>query len=256
MADKIALTIGDKVSLSKVNENVLPEGTNTTYSSKLLDIKSDNSIVIAMPIYKNKIINLEQDGEYNLMFFTKYDILKAKGRIVKKYLEKNIREAEIYLLSDPIHYQRRSYYRLSCILDAMYRVLTPMEEMLQKRITTEPNQCDEISNICRQSLNQLQNYNLKATITDLSGGGIRFHSDNRHNVGDRFKFNFILSEDRSELYIEINVRIIDVACIHVKPADYEYRAIYEDISNETREKIIRYVFAVQRAKRRREKGID
>lgn len=256
MADMKNLTIGDKVSLSKVDENVLPEGTNKTYASKLLEIKSDKTIVITMPIYKNRIINLEQDEDYILLFFTNNEILRAKGKIVKKYLEKNIRVAEICLLSDPIHYQRRSYFRLVCVLDAMYRALTPMEEMIQKRISMESNQYDEITNICRQSLNQLQNYNFKATITDLSGGGIRFHSDNKHNVGNRFKFNFILSEGQRELYIEVNVRIVDASCVYKNPADYEYRAIYEDIPNEIREKIVRYVFAVQRAKRRREKGID
>lgn len=256
MADMTTLTIGDKVTLSKVNENVLPEGKTRTYASKLLEINSDNSIVVTMPIYKNRIINLDQDTDYILMFFTKNEILRAKGKIVKKYLEKNIRVAEIYLLSEPIHYQRRNYYRLECLLESVYRVLTPMEEMIQKRITMEPKQNDEILNICKESLNQLQNFNLSATITDLSGGGIRFHSSNKHDIGDRFRFNFIISEGKRELYIEENVRIIEAICIHVKPFDYEYRAIFEDITSETREKIVRYVFAVQRAKRKREKGID
>lgn len=256
MADMTTLTVGDKVSLSKVNENVLPEGKIKNYASKLLEINSDNSIVVTMPIYRNRVINLEQDADYILMFFTKNDILRAKGKIVKKYLEKNIRVAEIYLLSEPIHYQRRSYYRLECILEARYHVLTPMEDMIQKRISIKPKQQDELSNICKESLNQLQNFNLTATITDLSGGGIRFHSTNRHDIGDRFRFNFIISEGNRELYIEENVRIIEVACTHVKPFDCEYRAIFEDITSETREKIVRYVFAIQRAKRKREKGID
>ncbi|WP_455715738.1 flagellar brake protein [Anaerosporobacter sp.] len=256
MVDLTTLTIGDKVSLSKDDDNLLPEGKDKTYASKLLEIKSDNSIVITMPIYKNRIINLEQDGVYILLFFSKNNILKAKGKVVSKYLEKNIRVAEIFLLSNPIRYQRRKFYRLDCIIDTRYRILTPMEEMIQKRISTEMNQSDLITNICKESLNQLQSYNLKATITDLSGGGIRFHSENSHNVGDRFKFNLILSEGKCGLHLEVNVRIIDVTCIHLKPADYEYRALYEDITNETREKIIRYIFAVQREKQRQKKGND
>lgn len=45
MADINNLAIGDKVSLSKVNENVLPEDVTEMYASKLIEIKSDKSIV-------------------------------------------------------------------------------------------------------------------------------------------------------------------------------------------------------------------
>ena len=256
MTDMKVLSIGDKVSISKVNENVLLEETSEMYASKLIEIKSDKSIVITMPIYKNRIINLEQDGEYILTFFTKTDTYRAKGKIVHRYIDKSIKVAEIYILTDLLHFQRRNYYRLACILEAMYRVITPMEEMIQKRINSEPNQYDEISNMCRESLNQLQNYNLIATITDLSGGGIRFHSEEKHLVKDRLKFNFILSEGKRELFIEVNVRIIAASRIRVKPMNYEYRAIFDDITKETREKIVRYVFDVQRSKRRRDKGND
>lgn len=110
--------------------------------------------------------------------------------------------------------------------------------------------------MCRESLNQLQNYNLTATITDLSAGGIRFHSEDKHTIKDQLKFNFILSEGNRELFIEVNVRIIAASRIRVKPMNYEYRAIFYDITNDTREKIVRYVFDVQRSKRRRDKGND
>lgn len=256
MADTNNLTIGDKVSLSKVNENVLPEEVNEMYASKLIEIKSDKSMVITLPIYKNRIINLEQDGIYMITFFTKIDTLRAKCKIVQKYMDKSIRVAEIYLLTELKHFQRRNYYRLACIIESMYRVITPMEEMIQERISSDPNQFDEISNMCRESLNQLQNYNLAATITDLSGGGIRFHSENKHTVEERLKFNFILSEGNRELFMEVNVRIVAATRIHVKPMNYEYRAKFVDISNETREKIVRYVFNVQRSRRRRDKGND
>lgn len=256
MADINNLAIGDKVSLSKVNENVLPEDVTEMYASKLIEIKSDKSIVITLPIYKNRIINLEQDGIYMITFFAKTDMLRAKCKVVQKYIDKSIRVAEIYLLTELKHYQRRDYYRLACIIESMYRTITPMEEMIQKRISSEPNQFDEISNMCREILNQLQNYNLAATITDLSGGGIRFHSENKHMVKERLKFNFILSESNRELFMEVNVRIIAASRISVKPLNYEYRALFDDITSETREKIVRYVFDVQRSKRRLDKGND
>ena len=242
MANMENLTIGDKVSISKVNRNVLPEESNEMYASKLIEIKSDNAIVITMPIYKNRIINLEQDGEYMLTFFTKTETYRAKGKVIQKYIDKSIKVAEIYILTELKHYQRRNYYRLACILEAAYRVITPMEEMLLKRISSNPNKEDEIYSMCRESLNQLQNYNLTATITDL--------------IKDRLNFNFILSEGNRELFIEVNVRIIAASRVRVKPMNYEYRAIFDDITNDTREKIVRYVFDVQRSKRRRDKGND
>lgn len=256
MANMENLTIGDKVSISKVNRNVLPEESNEMYASKLIEIKSDNAIVITMPIYKNRIINLEQDGEYMLTFFTKTETYRAKGKVIQKYIDKSIKVAEIYILTELKHYQRRNYYRLACILEAAYRVITPMEEMLLKRISSNPNKEDEIYSMCRESLNQLQNYNLTATITDLSAGGIRFHSEDKHMIKDRLNFNFILSEGNRELFIEVNVRIIAASRVRVKPMNYEYRAIFDDITNDTREKIVRYVFDVQRSKRRRDKGND
>ena len=109
MADTNNLTIGDKVSLSKVNENVLPEEINEMYASKLIEIKSDKSMVITLPIYKNRIINLEQDGIYMITFFTKTDTLRAKCKVVLKYIDKSIRVAEIYLLTELKHFQRRNY---------------------------------------------------------------------------------------------------------------------------------------------------
>lgn len=59
-----------------------------------------------------------------------------------------------------------------------------------------------------------------------------------------------------ELFMEVDVRIVAVSRNHVKPVNYEYCAIFVDITNETREKIVRYVFDVQRSKRRQIKGND
>lgn len=256
MTDIHILTIGDKVNLSEVKENTLPDEYKEMYASKLIDIKNEKTIIITLPIFKNRVINLTSEGEYIVTFFVKSEIYRAKGRVIKKYNENKIMLAEIYLLSDLVHFQRRNYYRLPCLLDTFYRVITPMEELLSKRIKDNAGKDEEIIEMCKTSLSKLQYTNMLATITDLSGGGIRFHTGNRHETGEKLCFCFILASSSMQSYIEVNVNIIEAKRIGIKPENYEYRATFDEITNDIREKIIRYVFEVQRSKRRRDKGFD
>ena len=131
-----------------------------------------------------------------------------------------------------------------------------MEELLTKRINAESGESEEIIEMCKTSLSKLQYNNLLATITDLSGGGIRFHSENKHEVNEKLRFNFILANSKEQSYVEVNAIIIELNRVSVKPENFEYRAIFDEITNDTREKIIRYVFEIQRSKRRRDKGYD
>ncbi|WP_167956857.1 flagellar brake protein [Anaerosporobacter faecicola] len=256
MPDISMLTIGDKISLIKVNDKVLSDGNEEVFPSKLIEIASDRSIIITNPIYKNRLVNLDETAEYILTFYSNKDIYRSRGYVIRRFTDDTIKLAEISIVNELRHYQRRNYYRLSCIIDGDYRVVTPMEEWIEKKLHNASSHYDEISALCRHGLSQLKTNNHKATITDLSGGGIRFHSQERHNVKDRINFSFIIYSGNRECLIDVNLIIIDAVCVRTKPVNYEYRAVYEHITTETREKIVQYVFEVQRAKRRRDKGND
>ena len=157
---------GEKVELQTMERSILGSVSDKkAYTSKVYDVISDEQIEILMPMEKTKLILLPVDGEYDVCFYTKQGLFQCYVRIIDRYKSDNT----FILLCEPTSnlrkYQRREYYRFSCILNMDSRELVEeeLEAMEKNELVFQPGL-------------PLQ----KSVIVDISGGGVRFVSNYRY----------------------------------------------------------------------------
>jgi c-di-GMP-binding flagellar brake protein YcgR len=121
-------------------------------------------------------------------------------------------------------YQRRQYYRLNCLLSFHYK--------------------DETKEIWNDG-----------TILDISGGGIRFISTYMMNKDEPIECHIQLNFEDENKHIYVGGKIVDSIETEYDTGNYETRVEFENVSSESREFIIRFVFEEERKRRKKEKGM-
>ena len=232
---------GEKVELQTVERSILGSVSDKkAYTSKVYDVISDEQIEILMPMEKTKLILLPVDGEYDVCFYTKQGLFQCYVRIIDRYKSDNT----FILLCEPTSnlrkYQRREYYRFSCILNMDSRELVEeeLEAMEKNELVFQPGL-------------PLQ----KSVIVDISGGGVRFVSNYRYEKETIIYLTYKLMIAGKEKTYEIAGKILASKPIENRPGEFEHRLQYMSINNMEREEIIRYIFEEERKNRRKENGM-
>lgn len=223
------ITLGDKITLQKADEE-------KQYVSSVLDLEQEELLHIGMPMENSQIIPLDLEEEYQICFYTKRGLYQCYGEVIDRYKEGTLLVVVIKMITELERFQRRKYYRIEKILDIKYRVLLEEEE-------------DEPYNCLEEELYE------KAVLTDISGGGVRFHSSQFHQKNTKIIVKITLDTSQGERDYALRATI--VACeemIH-RPGIYENRAEFYEINVSEREAIIKFVFEEERKQRRREKGL-
>ncbi len=232
---------GDKVELQTVERSILGSVSDKkAYTSKVYDIITDEQFEILMPMEKTKLILLPVDGEYDVCFYTRQGLYQCYVRIVDRYKSDNT----FILLCEPTSnlrkYQRREYYRFSCILNMNSREL--LEEELE---AVEKNEFYFQPGLPLQ----------KSVIVDISGGGVRFVSSYQYEVETKIYLTYKLLINGKEKEYEIAGKILASKPIENRPGEYEHRLQYLNMDNTEREEIIRYIFEEERKNRQRKNGM-
>ncbi len=232
---------GEKVELQTVERSILGSVSDKkAYVSKVYDIISDEQFEILMPMEKTKLILLPVDGEYDVCFYTKQGLYQCYVRIVDRYKSDNT----FILLCEPTSnlrkYQRREYYRFSCILNMDSRELVEeeLEAMEKQQLFFQPGL-------------PLQ----KSVIVDISGGGVRFVSSYRYEQDTIIYLTYKLMIAGKEKTYEIAGKVLASKPIENRPGEFEHRLQYMNMDNSEREEIIRYIFEEERKNRRKENGM-
>lgn len=248
------LTIGDKIDVRQIDNFGSQMHNVKTYVSQLLDFVDSDVISIATPMGNNKMIMLDVGENYQLCFYANKGLYQCNCVVMKYYKEKNMVIAITRLTSDLEKFQRRQYYRLECIHEIEYRIITKEEEILDNRIRLDNFQNTDERSECRKRIIQLSKEWQKASITDLSGGGARFNSYYMHQSGDnvRLKLDFIISGELKKLLLGAEI-IYSNKLINQSGA-YEHRAEFKDIGKKDREDLIKYIFEQERRRRRNDKN--
>ena len=205
------------------------------YLSKLYDILSDDSMEILMPMEKNKLILLPIDGDYNLIIYTTSGLFQCFVRVVDRYRSNNVYVLVVNLTSNLRKYQRREFYRFSCALEMCARNL---EE-------------EEIHALEEKAPYILQpNLPIKrSVIVDISGGGLRFVSDQPYEIGSLIYCSYNLITGKDQKTYELVGKVLAVKQIDNRKA-YEHRVQYYNIDENVREEIIKFIFEEERKERR------
>lgn len=232
---------GDKIELTPAHQATSADETDErkVYKTKVFDVASDEELKVVMPMEKGKLILLPVDKEYDLCFYSKGGLYQCFATVRDRYKNNNIFVLSLEVTSNLRKFQRREYYRLNCILN-------------MKCTSVDDNQI-ALLNQCVEFIET--DFTLQdGVIVDISGGGVRFISNNRYDRGDRILFVFNLTVSAEAVPYQLVGRIVLSDPIEGREGEYENRVQFLDINKDDREGIIRFIFEEERKNRRREKN--
>lgn len=247
------LTVGDKIDVRPPEKASGEMKARKNYASQVLDIIDENTISISMPYGNGLMYVLEKEVKYRLFFYTSKGLYQSFCNLEGIYRENNAIIAQVKLLSELEKIQRRQYYRLECVHEIDYRVITQEEMVLEDRLVANKFLNPEERAEVRKKLIQFDRTWQRASITDLSGGGAKFNSDIPHMAGDRvkIKLDFISGGELKKLILRA---VLIASYKHENRKDkFEHRAEFYDIGKVDREDLIKYIFEQERKRRRNDK---
>lgn len=236
---------GDKIEISQVAQEKRDGEAPQVYMSKVLDIKENGNIEIAMPVERGKLVLLTLGIRYNFVFFSRGGLYRATAQIKERYKSENIYMLEVELKTQLEKFQRREFYRYPCILNTSYYILTKEEaelgngEAIYVRIQSEESE-------------PKTEYN--GTIIDLSGGGIKLVTKEEVESGTYILLQLHLrNEEIDKQYYILGTAIASEKVYRSGEGFYEIRVKFLLRDNNIREEIIKYIFEEERKTRQRGK---
>ena len=187
---------------------------------------------------KSKLILLPVDTEYDMTIYTKQGLYQCFVRVVDRYKSDNMYLLVVELTSNLRRNQRREYYRYTCTLDMKVRDLTEPEK---KRLAEGKGDMPEENVKCD-----------KATIVDISGGGLRFVTNVPFEVKGLIACEYVLMRQDRPKTMELVGEVLSCRQLETNRGQYEHRVRFVHIQHHQREDIIRYIFEEERKKRQRD----
>ena len=249
---KVAFKIGDRIELTHSKSATGQKLSERKFGSQLLDFDGVRTAKIAMPILESRVIPLEVGDDYELCFFTTSGLYQCRARIRRRYSENNMHVMEVLFLTELTKYQRRKFYRLDCMFPVKYRLLSDMELQLRERIQADKWETEEEKDQCMAALEEIPKDWKEGTISDLSGGGLRFHGKDQLERGAVVEVMLPLSLKSGIVPLTFFARVI--ACMNYEGSRiaFEVRGEFINIEDAEREIVVKYVFEEQRRRLRKE----
>lgn len=235
MANRL-ITEGNKIDFKDILSKEQLNGglTPATYASQVFEIRNDNILRVSMPIEHGRIIPLSKGKKFDAFFYTAKGLYQCRVIIIDRFKINNIYMMDIELLTEPVKYQRRQYYRLELNIPVRYMQITETESNMMANEEELP-----------ERLENLSEYHTGDTI-DISGGGLRFTGDTLVEKGNRLAVVFDIDyEGNIERYL-LAADVIMSFAIPQHHGMYEHRVEFKDISKENREMLIKYIFQEER----------
>jgi len=215
------IEVGDKIELEV--QQLMGE-KQEKYISKIQDVSDTGEITILAPMESGRIITLELNQNYGMCVYTSNGLYRCEVAVTER-----IRDDKLYLIKLEVQsalqkYQRRQYYRLDCMLTFHYK--------------------DDHNGEWQEGI-----------ILDISGGGIRFTSKkqllDKKGVINHLQLNY----DQEESHLYLSGVIVDSSNLRAQDNIYENRVVFDEITIEEREIIIKFIFEEERRRRKNKKGL-
>lgn len=201
----------------KVSIEVVGKEKNRFFPSKIEDIKSGN-LVVGMPIKGNSIIGIPLNSIIHLNFLQKDTIYRLDCLVLRKRYNP-IPVLILEPLGFPYRHQRRDYFRVNVNIDVMVTII-------------DDDKC------------------LKGTIKNISGSGALLALPEYIKKGKMLLLKYPIENKILESKAEV-VRVEKDNLRRINP--YDIAVNFSDISEDTRDALIKFALTVQRELRK--KGI-
>lgn len=236
----MSISVGNKVELVKLDQIIRNEPNKKVYVSKIFDIQPGRILQIAMPIYEGKIVPLNLDEKYSACFYTEKGLLQCNVVVKARYKSGNLFFLDVFMITEISKVQRRAFYRYNCLLDAKIRIVSDNEFT-----TGIPDNID----IPSDNLNWSD-----VKIVDISGGGARLVAKEHLEKNEVIKLKFMVLVLDEVMYFDLFARVLSSVQTRERRGLYEQRLEFMKISQDDRDKIIRYIFESERLARAKEAG--
>lgn len=249
---RITFEIGDRIELTHIKSSTGRKLSDRKYGSQLLDFDGVRTAKISMPIYENKVVPLEVNDVYQMCFFTNSGLYQCNAKIRKRYMENKMYVMDVLFLTELTKYQRRKFYRLDCMFPIKYRLISDVESTLRERLFANQFENEEERKCYELTLEEIPKDWQEGTISDLSGGGMRFHGKSELEKGELIEVMLPLSLQSGIVPLTFMMQVI--ACLHYEGSRiaYEVRGEFQNVKDTEREIVIKYVFEEQRRRMRKE----
>lgn len=247
------LALGDKIDIKPLDREGKPLHNSRSFASQFLDFVESDVINIAAPIVFGKAVILGVGAYFNLCLYTAKGLYQCNCIVLSNHKEVNTIVSVVRIITNLEKYQRRQYYRLECILDIEYRIVSKEEEILEQKLRSDDFQNDQERDVCKTKLAEFAKSWISGTVVDLSGGGARYNSPKQHSQGDKakIKFNLTLSNGVKKLLIGAN--LIASTKIMNRIDIFEHRVEFIEITTKEREDLIRFIFEQERRLRKNDR---
>lgn len=234
------LTPGEKIEIQEMGRDISVEVMEfkKVYVSRISELLAEDKLEITMPLDKTKLVLLDVDKVYDFYFYTSKGMYQANAKITERYKKENIFLMIIELTSKLRKFQRREYYRYGCTLEMQLRKLELEEEEAYKK---------------RERYFLPEFPAGKATIVDISGGGIRFVTSEPYEVNGYIYCGFQIMMNQTIKKYELVGRVLASKKIDNQENIHQYRAQFCSITKQEQEELIRFIFEEERKNRRKEK---
>lgn len=228
----MGIAVGNKIELVSLNQVIRNEQNKKVFVSKIYDIMPDKKLQIAMPIYEGRIVPLDLDACYTACFYTERGLLQCNVLVVARYRDGNLFFLDVKLLGDLEKVQRRQFYRYDCLIDAQIRIVSDEEY--------DTGVPDDVT-IPEDALPWMP-----ARIVDISGGGVRLNQRKNIDRNEVVKVKFMVSMLGEILSFNLFARVLSSMPVQNRTDMYEQRMEFLKITQEERDKIIRFIFESER----------
>lgn len=237
------IAIGDKIDIRPLDYDGKPMLAIKPYASMLVNIEDDETIHITAPLIQNKIAFLHEDKGYHLCFYTDKGLYQCNCIALDYYKDNKTVVLRVKITSKLVKFQRRKYYRLECVHDIKYRILTENKE----------NRLPNDDNADQKDENMRHNW-IKGAIIDISGGGAKLSSHVEHKKGDKIEIMLELVMGKSLRDMVLKAEVIASEKIPERRGRYEHRVQFYNITQKDRDDIIKYIFEQDRKRIKNEKN--
>lgn len=225
------ISIGDKVDLRLISQGSMHDEEVPVYPSRVLDMKENNVLQLAMPFVEGHVVPLAVNDKYEICVYAKNGLYTCNGIVVERYKTDNMFFFDAAVFTTLSKVQRREYYRYA------YRT------NIDFRIVPETVALDGQEETLKQQ-EEAKWYN--GIIMDLSGGGVRMISALEPVEDMYLELRFEIRTADGEEVIKLFGHPIRCLPVEGNPRLKDYRVKFVKLDQAVQEKIIHFIFEEER----------
>ena len=210
------------LSMFKEGDRVMLETVTlmeeTEFITRIEKIES-NVITVLSPICKGAILRIPTNSRVVIIVFTGDKVYKAKGGAIDNFKEGNFHLSKIEITTEVERFERRNYYRLS-IMKPVRIMKTDSEDIVEGKTM------------------------------DISGGGMQLKSEEKLYKGQKLLVEVEIDGE----FLELDGEVVSIVP-GINHHDEKYGIKFLELGDKVVDKIVSYIFSVQRDRIRNDKKV-